>query len=320
MAAPIGVAVSQSAPVSANPNAIPHTLTLRVDNDAFDFWRLPYNRPDEEYSSGVKIDYDGGDAPAWSRALFRNGRACTYGVRACRTSRWEIGQDIYSAERYSDDPTPPPGSRRSAGWLYLTSSARNLSASRYDELSLTLGVTGKPSLGEFTQNLVHNIAPAYNRPLDWSGQVPFQAGAIVRYEQRRRLALVENPTFGWDFVPRFGGSVGNVSTEGDVGFQTRFGWSLAHPWLPERPRVSFAFLAGASEKAIARDIFLDNNRFPDGSLVGHEPLVTSGEAGFEFRYQWLTLMYRVQSDSRAYSVGPAWHPWASMVGGVTFVR
>jgi UDP-galactopyranose mutase len=38
MAAPIGAAIAQT----------PHALTLRVDNDAFDFWMLPWNRPDEE--------------------------------------------------------------------------------------------------------------------------------------------------------------------------------------------------------------------------------------------------------------------------------
>jgi hypothetical protein len=26
------------------------------------------------------------------------------------------------------------------------------------------------------------------------------------------------------------------------------------------------------------------------------------------------------SDTRAYAAGPKWHPWASMVGGVTFDR
>lgn len=316
----MGAAISQAASPTPSASVFPHTLTLRVDNDAFDFWRLAYNRPDEEYSSGVKIDYDGGDAPAWARGLFGGRSACVVGARQCRTSRWELGQDIYTAERFSESPIPPAGSRRSAGWLYLTNGARRLDVNRFDELSLTLGVTGKPSLGETMQNLVHSIAPQYNRPVDWSDQIGFEPGVIVRYEHRRRVALVDNPTFGWEFLPRFGASAGNITTEGDVGFQTRFGWSLAHPWLVERPNFSLAFLGGASEHAIARDIFLDGNTFSSGRRIAHKPLVTSAEAGIEMRYQWLTLMYRVQSDSRAYALGPAWHPWASMVGGVTFDR
>jgi hypothetical protein len=90
--------------------------------------------------------------------------------------------------------------------------------------------------------------------------------------------------------------------------------------LLQRTPFSLAFIAGASEHAIARDIFLDENTFPNGTRVGHNPFVTSGEVGIEFRHRWLTLMYRVQSDSRAFALGPPWHPWASMVGGVTFDR
>ncbi len=228
---PLATSVAQSLPSAAGENAAPRTLTLRIDNDAFDFWRFPYNRPDEEYSSGVKISYDGGDAAAWAHHLFGGRSACTYGAQNCRTSRWELGQDIYTAERTPDDPKPPAGSRPSAGWLYLTNGAQRLDPDRFDELSITLGVTGQPSLGEFMQKFVHSIAPAYNRPVDWSNQVGFEPGVIVRYEQRRRAMLVDGTAFGWDFIPRFGASVGNVSTEGDVGFQTRLGWALPHPWL-----------------------------------------------------------------------------------------
>src|SRR3954469_21698356 len=74
----------------------PRTLTLRIDNDAFDFWMLPWNRPDEEYTSGVHVTLDGGDAPRWSRAGLRGLAPCTTSGAACRTGRTEIGQDIYT--------------------------------------------------------------------------------------------------------------------------------------------------------------------------------------------------------------------------------
>jgi hypothetical protein len=293
---------------------------LRVDNDAFDFWRFAYNRPDEEYSSGVHITLDGGDAPFWARHFLSGRTACAYAMQSCRTSGVELGQDIYTAERTSDNPIAPPGSRPSAGWLYLRQAARALSADRSGELSLTLGVTGKPSLGEWTQTLVHRIAPTLNRPIDWSNQIGFEPGLIVRYDERRRFSLTGDFPFGVEWIPRIGASAGNVSTEGDVGFQTRIGWQLAHPWLPTRPRFSVALLAGASEQAVARNLFLDGNTFSASAHVGHEPFVTSGELGIELRYRWLNLTYRAQSDSRSYALGPVWHPWASMVGGVTFER
>jgi lipid A 3-O-deacylase len=313
MAVPCGAAISQSTPS-------PRTLTLRVDNDAFDFWRWPWNRPDEDYTSGVHITYDGGDAPAWSRPFMRGRSACVARASSCRTGSAEIGQDIYTPALSADNPIPAPGTRPSAGWLYLASSARALTSSRSDEMALTIGVTGRPSLAEFTQTLVHRVAPAYNRPTDWSHQIGFEPGLIVRYEQRRRVSIVGGNAFGWDLLPRFGGSAGNVSTEADAGFQTRMGWHLPHPWLIDPSRVSVTVLAGASEKAVARDIFLDGTTFGHGPRVGHKPFVTSGEAGVELRYRWLNLTYRVQSDSRAYARASAWHPWASMVGGVTFDR
>ena len=54
--------------------------------------------------------------------------------------------------------------------------------------------------------------------------------------------------------------------------------------------------------------------------VGHEPFVQSGEAGVELRYRAFSLTYRAVSSTRAYVVGPKWHPWASIVGSVTFDR
>jgi len=308
--------------IAAQSPHTPHSVTLRVDNDAFDFWRMPYNRPDEDYTSGVHITYAGGDAPLWARALMRGLPACAARLASCRTGDTELGQDIYTPALWSDDPKPPPGSRPAAGWLYVESAARALSASRFDELGLTLGVTGHPSLAEFTQTLVHRVAPAYNRPTDWSNQIGFEPGVIIRYEQRRRVDIVSSAAadWGWDFIPRIGAAVGNVSTQADAGFQTRFGWHLPHPWLVDRTAASVSVLAGASEKAVARDLFLDGTTFSRGPRVGHKPFVTSGEVGVELRYRWLNVAYRVQSDSRAYAAGSAWHPWASMVGGVTFDR
>jgi hypothetical protein len=48
--------------------------------------------------------------------------------------------------------------------------------------------------------------------------------------------------------------------------------------------------------------------------------VGSGEIGLQLRYHVLSLTYRVVSDSRAYTGGPQWHPWASIVAGVTVDR
>jgi lipid A 3-O-deacylase len=312
MAVPIGAAIAQSTPS-------PRTISLRTDNDAFDFWMLPWNRPDDEYTSGVHITYDGGDAPWWSRSFLAGESACNVQSHSCRSTRAELGQDIYTRDATLSDSRVIEQSRPSAGWLYLSQSAQSLRDSRAGELTVTLGVTGPPSLAQFTQRLAHSAAPTFNRPTDWSRQIAFEPGVIVRYEERWRASASAGP-LGFDIVPRAAASIGNVLTAAETGFRLRTGWHLRHPWLPETNGVSLALLGGISGQAVAHNLFLDGNTFQSGPRVGHETFVGSGEAGVELRYRALSLSYRAVSDSRAYAGGPRWHPWASMVGGVTFDR
>lgn len=306
-ALPTSVAVAQT----------PRTISLRIDNDAFDFWMLPWNRPDEEYSSGVHITYDGGDAPWWSRRMLRELAPCTTSNRDCRMGRAEIGQDLYTPATSNSNPFPGAGSRPNAGWLYVSQTARLLRAARSDEVTLAVGVTGGPSLGKFTQTLAHSVAPTFNRPSDWTGQVGFEPGVVVRYEQRRRLGL-DDHAIGFDVIPRMSVTAGNVSTNAEVGVQTRTGWQLRHPWLPRDGPLEISLTGGISARAVARDLFLDGNTFSDGPHVGHETFVGSGEIGVQMRFRALTLAYRAVNDTRSYPAGPKWHPWASIVGAVFF--
>jgi hypothetical protein len=310
MAAPFGAAFAQSA----------HTLSLRIDNDAFDFWMLPWNRPDEEYTSGVHITYDGGRAPWWSRLLVGNRQACARHTSDCMTARAELGQDIYTPAVNRDDPHAAVGARANAGWLYLSQGSRSLHEDRSDEFTITLGVTGPPSLARFTQQAAHNMAPEFNRPTDWTRQIAFEPGAIVRYEQRRRLATLEAGSFGIDIVPSATLSAGNVLTAAEIGVQSRTGWNIEHPWLPHSDAFGIALVTGLSARGVARDIFLDGNTFNHTMSVGHEPFVQSAEAGVELRYRSFNIGYRAVSSTRAYAAGPKWHPWASIVGGITFDR
>jgi len=318
MAAPLGAAISQS-PTPSTPS-IPRTLTLRVDNDAFDFWMLPWNRPDEEYSSGVHITYGGGDAPRWARGRLSARPVCAVHSLSCRDGRLEIGQDIYTPSVPTNDPHAAPGSRPNAGWLYLSQSARALDENSLSDLTISLGVTGPPSLARFTQRLAHDAAPQYNRPTDWTEQIHFEPGAIVKYERRGRVTTLPDDGFGADLIPRASVSVGNILTAAEAGFQTRLGWHMSHPWLAESQHAEVTFMAGAYGQAIARSIFLDGNSFADSPRVGHKPFVGAGEAGVEIRYGALTLGYRAVNETRAWVRGPAWHPWASMTGGLTFDR
>ena len=292
------------------------TFSMRADNDAFDFWMAPWNRPDEEYTSGVHLAYDGGEVPWWARRIASGLQFCTALSISCRTSHVEIGQDIYTPL------VPQTGGaatieRPNAGWLYASQSAQWLTTDRSDAFSITLGVTGPPSLARFTQHLAHNVAPAFNRPTDWSRQVAFEPGVIARFEHAARFGSPADAPLGIDIVPRAGVSLGNVLTAADAGARVRFGWRMSHPWLPPTRDIGFDVLFGASARAVARDLFLDGNTLQDGPRVGHEALVESGEVGFELHVRGLALGYRAVADSRAYTGGPRWHPWGSMTGSVT---
>jgi lipid A 3-O-deacylase len=319
MAAPLGAAISQLAAPPATP--APHTLVVRADNDAFDFWMAPWNRPDDEYTSGVHITYEGGDAPVWARGPLRARAACAIGALVCRTGATEVGQDIYTPLVAVDSPHAAPGSRPNAGWLYIQQQAAALSASSSDELALTLGVTGPPSLARYTQQLAHHAAPQFNRPTDWSRQLAFEPGAIVRYEHRERLLSTDDAAdgapIGVDVIPRYAASIGNVLTNLEGGVQSRIGWRLPHPWLPSAPRPSLALSVGVNGQFVARNLFLDGNSFQSGPRVGHEPFVGSGELGLELRAGRFIAGYRAVSESRAYAGGPKWHPWSSLTAGIT---
>jgi hypothetical protein len=252
--------------------------------------------------------------------LLGRGAACIDRVQSCRTARVAIGQDIYTPSVALDDPRAPATARPNAGWLYASETARALESRRSDELTVTLGVTGPPSLARYTQRLAHDAAPAFNRPTDWSRQIGFEPGAIVRYEQRRRPFAYDGSVVGADLIPSAAVSVGNVLTDAELGFQTRMGWNLGHPWLVQSNRSEVTLFGGFTERAVARDIFLDGNTLRASPRVGHEPFVASGELGMETRFRALTMTYRAVSSSRAYAAGPKWHPWASIVAGVTFDR
>jgi lipid A 3-O-deacylase len=297
----------------------PHTLTLRLDNDAFNYWMMPWDRPDGEYTSGVHITYDGiGPAP-WSKRFWPAQSPCVRGAKECTSASAEIGQDIYTPMLRASDPVPGDGSRPNAGWLYLSQSARMLREARSDEITLTLGVTGAPSLARFTQRLAHAAAPEFNRPTDWTHQIGFEPGVMARYQQRRRAVLIPGL---FEILPVVTTTVGNVNTSAEVGVQSRGGWHLRHPWLPESSTAAteFSIIAGVSGRAVMRDLFLDGNTFRASPRVGHNPFVGTGELGLQLRHRVFTLAYHAYTSSRAYAAGPAWHPWSSMIGRVTFDR
>ena len=110
-----------------------------------------------------------------------------------------FGQDIYTGQTVPNDTTLVAGTRPNAGWLFIQESSRIERRNRLDETSVTLGVTGPPSLGEVMQNFVHSLDTTDNRPTNWSRQIPFEPGLVLAWDHTERLlGIGDGKLFGAD--------------------------------------------------------------------------------------------------------------------------
>jgi hypothetical protein len=284
-------------------------VRVRADNDAFNFWQPPWARPDEEYSSGVRasVDYDG---PAF---FWKGGnsarRECSGAQEGCLEHTWSLGQNIFTAARTAANPVAAPGSRPNAGVLWLQDVQRISRADRLDEITLAAGVTGEPSLASPMQSLFHGLAPAFNRPVDWSRQVPFEPVANIAYDQHRRanLGIVE-------VSPHAGASLGNLLTEARLGIGARGGYNLSHPWLRSatRQRVELTILGDATLRAVAWNTALSGTMFRSSDRVTLRPLVAELQAGVMARFRSASVSYVVHQTGAEYSTHRSVHQWSAL--------
>ncbi|MEP7000546.1 MAG: lipid A deacylase LpxR family protein [bacterium] len=272
-------------------------VRLRVDNDAFNFWQPPWNRPDEEFSSGVRLSVDYAGPAFWMK---RGGVA---------EHTWTLGQDIFTAARTALQPTPPPGSRPDAGLLFLQNQQRVARLDRLEETSLTLGVTGEPSLASSTQRIVHGFTADWQRPIDWSHQLPFEPKLNVAYDQTRRRG-----SRAVEVNPHAGGSLGNLLTEVRAGIGARTGWNLSHPWMSATPqsRVAFDITTDATLRAVAWNGTLSGDTFRSSQHVTLRPFVREYQLGFSARVDRATVAYVVNQRSAEYTTRSAAHQWSSL--------
>lgn len=318
------LASARSAAAQNSPDStarLPRAITLRTDNDAFDFWQPPWDRPDEDYTSGVRIVYENSWKPWWATRLWTRDPACRGATVPCVTSSSWIGQDMYTPERNDDESFKTVGARPSAGWLYYGEEQRRVAADRADLFDLTIGVTGPPSLAQFTQKLAHAFAPAFNAPIDWRHQLPFEPGVIATYEHRELLTIGAAGPVALQLIPSASATAGNVLTQGSAQVEARFGIDLRNPWLPpssgdEPELAATASLAG---NAVAYDLFQDRSAARGVAPVGHERFYAEHALGLSLLYHALSIGYRAVFDGRMYAAGRP-HAYASLTAGWVFRR
>ena len=289
---------------------------VRADNDAFNFWVAPWYRPDEEYTSGVRATLEYAGEPWWNAWLLAPVAHCGTGAGArCSTKAFTIGQDIYTAAPGPGDRGTAAGSRPNAGWLFLEESGRVATATRLDESGIALGVTGEPALAHVMQRVAHGYGAEYNRPVDWSHQLPAEPGLVIRYERTQRVRLAGSDAgFGMTMEPHAGASLGNILTEATAGARVRLGFGVRHPWLPvSSPReAEFSVFADATMHGVARNAFLAGTMFRPSDHVQGRPWVGTYQAGLTLRWRQLGATYRAIRMAPEYVTRTAAHSWSSI--------
>lgn len=100
------------------------------------------------------------------------------------------------------------GARPDAGVLWFEASDWRSNADKESELRWTVGFTGRQALAAPIQRFFHNVAPGWNRPIDWTKQLPAEPVFAMSYDQRllRTAGAVE-------LQPHVGASLGKLLTD-----------------------------------------------------------------------------------------------------------
>lgn len=295
------------------PRGFP-VVTFYLENDYF-------GGTDRHYTNGVKLSYISRDLTTWGQEGWRRSlvEALPFVNRpdAQKNFGLAVGQNIYTPEN-TDIHVPDPNDRPYAGWSYLEMSFISKTPRVMDSLSLQVGVIGRHSYAQETQETVHGWINN-DQAKGWAFQLQDEVGANLILERRWRLyARSARETLGFDLVPHAGVSLGNVQTYGNIGLTARLGFNLPNDFgiepiaggaatvspLDDRdPRVSgerrfslFVF-GGVDGRAVARDIFLDGNTWEDSPSVDKETLVGDAYWGVGIvRGKWqFTYTYVVRS-------------------------
>jgi hypothetical protein len=315
------------------PGVAQHTWVprIRLDNDAYNFWRGPGQRPDEEYTNGVHLSVHAATRGWLGAWLAPSVPACTRELAPdapCLTTERTLGQDVYTP-RLDRAPYSTPrweDERPYFGWLFVREASVRTSPRELRRLELALGVTGEPSGAELAQSLAHAINRRFTRRArGWETQIGFEPGVIVGYTLQRLLvdARVGEQRL-LEVSPTLSLAAGNILTQARVGATVRAGMNLSHPWhLPAwrgRKNVELYALASAQQSLVARDISLDGNTIDADRRVDRVPTVAEFQLGGGVRLWQLRLEYRAITRGKEYRTGPDRHTYSAMIASLDLER
>lgn len=276
------------------------TLIITEENDFF-------AGTDEHYTNGIKLNWISGDLKHYAEDKrlptfllpylhilpFVNEPDQQYNVALA------LGQNMY-VPRNTSLKTPLPNDRPYAGWTYVSLALHAKTSMQLDTFETSLGIVGPSARAAETQNNYHALM-GFDRVEGWDHQINDEPGVMLSWQRTLRSLRVDlGHDFAWDFLPHLRGTVGNVVTQGAIGFETRFGYRL--PWdfgtsliqpgggvsapaSPADPRLrqdidfGMHIFVGAEGRAVARNIFLDGNTWQSSPSVTKKPFVADLMAG-----------------------------------------
>lgn len=282
-------------------------LSISVENDVLG------GGTDQFYTSGVRLTYfnSGFDVPDVMEDL--DDFIPTFDVNTTTSTFYTIGQNLYTPEditvRANQDDDRPW-----AGFLYGSIGLMTVDNNHFDELELTLGVVGPPAFGEQTQKFVHSHVTSSPTPKGWSNQLDFEPGLILSWQRRwPRAFRYDLGNYRFRAEPSIGASIGNIYTYAETGLM--FSFSPDRDIIQDAPpRVrpampgsgyfdtpddgwSWQLFAGATGRAVGRNIFLDGNTFKDSHSVDKNNFVGDLTGGLAFTLGDYRLAYSINYRS-----------------------
>lgn len=281
-------------------------VSLVVENDSF-------AGSDNDYSSGVRLSLLSSEEnmPLWIRSMAYALPLANDGNKRISVA---VGQSMFTPQDITRH-IPKEGDHPYAGWLYGSVGMVSDTGKTLDNVMLTLGVVGPSSLVEQTQIAIHDVIGSPH-PEGWDNQLKDEPGAILTYERKWRGMYEFSPFgVGADVTPHAGVNLGNISTDASVGATFRLGYDLPADYGPPRIRPSLPgsdffvptkelggyLFTTISERAVARNIFLDGNTFSSGPRVNKEIMVGSLQVGAALTYGQTRISYTQVFMSKEYA-------------------
>jgi hypothetical protein len=235
----------------------------------------------------------------------------------------------------------PEGQRPYAGWLGAEFSLHAKDQDALSSVIFSIGVTGKYSLAEETQEWVHrNISdsPIFQ---GWDSQVPAELTLNLNIDRKHRLGWLAEATDDWvvefDGYMEWGAALGNFRTDAYLGTLVRSGYNLPVQYMTPRIRVGsyshslfireghrfssvslYAF-GGVRGSAVLHDITLDGPVFKSyESPVSSETWVGELLLGFGVRFKQLSVTYSRTFRTEEFESQETGHQFGSIQIGLGF--